>query len=238
MAENVLVVGASGGIGAAVSRKLAQEGYKLLLHFNQSRQPVDELREELEGESVLAVIQADLTKETEIKRFLTEIVFPVHHIVFASGISHYGLFQETSEDIMDEMIMLHVKAPWMITKYLLPPMIQEKKGSIIFITSIWGEEGASNEVVYSSVKGAQNTFVKALAKETGLSGVRVNAVSPGFIETKMNRQITEEEKAAIVEEIPVNRTGRPEEVAQAVNFLMDKAASYIHGEIINVTGGW
>ncbi|MFC3040357.1 elongation factor P 5-aminopentanone reductase [Virgibacillus xinjiangensis] len=238
MKKNVLVVGASGDIGIAISRRLAEEGYHLLLHFNRNRQPIDTLREELEGESVLAVIQSDLSREEEIKRFLTELVFPVDHIVFASGMAHYGLFQEAPEQIMDEMLMLHVKAPWMITKHLLPRMIQDKAGNIVLVTSIWGEEGASNEVIYSSVKGAQNAFVKALAKEAGPSGILVNAVSPGFIETKMNQQISREEREAIMEEIPLSRAGKPDEVAHVVSFLLEKKSSYIQGEIIKISGGW
>ena len=238
MGKNVLIIGASGDIGIAIANQLAQDGYQLLLHYNKNRKQIDHFRETADKECVLSLHQADLTNESEIKKLLTELVFPVDSIIFASGIAYHGLFQETSEGAMEEMLSLHVKAPWMITKYLLPSMVKQQNGKIIFITSIWGEQGASNEVIYSSVKGAQNSFVKALAKETAPSGISVNAVSPGFIETKMNHNLSAEEKADLISEIPANRSGRPSEVAHLVKFLLDDKSSYIQGEIIKITGGW
>src|SRR5699024_7108209 len=108
-------------------------------------------------------IQANLNESAGINKLLTELVYPVDYIIFASGSALYGIFQETTENTMDEMLSLHVKAPWMITQHLLPSMIKERGGKIVFITSIWGSIGASYEVIYSAVKGAQNSFVKALA---------------------------------------------------------------------------
>ncbi|WP_164215519.1 SDR family oxidoreductase [Virgibacillus sp. YIM 98842] len=238
MGKNVLIIGASGDIGIAIAQQLAKDGYTLLLHYNTNRKMIDQLREGLEESSVLAVLQADLCEDAAVKKFLTELVFPVDGIIFASGLAHFGVFQETPETVMDKMINLHVKAPWMIIKYILPQMVKRQSGTIIFITSIWGEQGASNEVIYSSVKGAQNSFVKALAKEAAPSGISVNGVSPGFIETKMNGHLPETEKEMLISEIPANRAGRPEEIAHAVSFLFDSRSNYIQGEIINVTGGW
>ncbi|WP_010649211.1 elongation factor P 5-aminopentanone reductase [Oceanobacillus massiliensis] len=236
--KNVLIIGASGDIGIAIAERLAMDGYNILLHYNQNRQKIDALREKLSAETILSVIQADLSRSDEIRHFLTKLVLPVDHVVFAGGSAHYGLFQDTAEDVMDNMLTLHVKAPWMISKYLLPSMIQRKRGKIILITSIWGNTGASFEVIYSSVKGAQNSFVKALAKEAAPSGISVNAISPGFIDTKMNGHLTDEERQTIVGEIPLNRAGLPSEVAHSVSFLLDERSSYIQGEIINITGGW
>lgn len=238
MGKNVLIIGASGDIGIAITERLVNDGYAVLLHYNKNRENIDRLRKTLNKESVLAVIQGDLTSNDEIKHFLTKLILPVDHIIFASGNAHFGLLQDTKEADMDDMLTLHVKAPWMITKHLLPAMIHNRAGKIIFITSIWGEVGASYEVIYSSVKGAQNTFVKALAKEVALSGISVNAISPGFIETKMNGHLSAEEKQAIIDEIPMNRAGLPGEIAHSVRFLLDEESSYIQGEIINITGGW
>ena len=106
------------------------------------------------------------------------------------------------------------------------------------ITSIWGNVGASYEVIYSSVKGAQNSFVKALAKEVAPSGISVNGISPGYIETKMNSHLSEEERQAIIDEIPMSRAGLPSEIAYTVSFLLDDRSTYIQGEIINMNGGW
>ncbi|MFC4557188.1 elongation factor P 5-aminopentanone reductase [Virgibacillus kekensis] len=238
MGKNILIIGASGDIGAAIARSLAEQGYQLLLHYNQNRSAIAEYAAGLPEETVLSVMQADLSSESGVRHLLSKIAFPVDAIIFAGGRAYFSLFQDTSEGVMNEMLNLHVKAPWLITKELLPSMLQKKQGKIIFITSIWGETGASNEVVYSSVKGAQNSFVKALAKEVAPSGVSVNAVSPGFIDTKMNHHLNPEEVIRITDEIPANRAGKAEEVANMVNFLISDKASYIQGEVINVTGGW
>lgn len=238
MGKNVLIIGASGDIGIAIAERLAMEGYQLLLHYNQQKKVIDRLRTTLEKECILAIMQADLGGQTGTQKLLEELVYPVDYIVFASGSAYYGIFQETPEKTMDEMLSLHVKSPWMITRHLLPSMIRKKTGKIVFITSIWGDVGASYEVLYSAVKGAQNSFVKALAKEVAPSGISINAVSPGFIDTKMNRHLIQEEKNAIISEIPMNRAGTTDEIAHTVSFLLDRNSSYIQGEIIGVNGGW
>jgi len=235
MQKNVLILGASGGIGSAISKGLADDGYSLLLHYNRNKEAMKQLVTEIDEERILQIVQADLTMSSSVHKLCDEIVFPVDAIIYVSGMAHFGLFHDTSEDEMDAMLHLHVKAPWLVTKYFLPEMIRKQTGKIIFITSIWGHVGASNEVVYSSVKGAQNSFIKALAKEVGPSGISVNAVSPGFIDTKMNEHI---EKESIISQIPLHRAGLTSEVAHTVSFLMDKKANYIQGEIINISGGW
>ncbi len=238
MKGNVLVVGASGDIGQAIVRDLAEEGYSLLLHYHKNTDKIKHLIKGLNKELVLGVYQADLTSKIETQKMLDDIVYPVHSIIFVSGLADNSLFQETTEENMDYMLSLHVKAPWKITQHFLQPMIRNHSGKIIFITSIWGEVGASNEVIYSSVKGAQNSFVKALAKEVGPSGVLVNGISPGFIDTKMNQHLNKADITNIISEIPLNRVGLPEDVGNVVNFLMSDKASYIQGDIIKVTGGW
>ncbi|GGK00481.1 putative oxidoreductase YmfI [Lentibacillus kapialis] len=238
MGKNALIIGASGDIGAAISKKLAGNGWQLILHFNKNKQAMETNRMSLARESILMEIQADLSDQSGMSHLLDQLVFPVDAIIFAGGNAHYGMFQYTDEHVMDAMLALHVKAPWVITKHILPLMIREQRGRIIFITSIWGESGAGNEVIYSSVKGAQNSFVKALAKETGSSGITVNAVSPGFIDTKMNQHLSEEERAKIIQDIPANRAGTSDDVANTVSFLMNDQSDYVHGEIIHVSGGW
>lgn len=238
MGKNVLIIGASGDIGSAIALELGQSGYQLLLHYNQNRETINRIREKLDTECILTEIKADLRNDAEIKNLLNNIVFQVDYIVFASGNAHFGLFQNTPDYVMEDMLSLHVKAPWMISKHLLPDMIQHKRGKILFITSIWGEIGSSNEVIYSALKGAQNSFVKALAKEIGPCGITVNAISPGYIETKMNHHLTEEERQAVISEIPLNRAGTPEEIAHTAAFLLDDRSNYINGEIIRINGGW
>lgn len=238
MQRNVLILGASGDIGTAIAKQLASEGYSLILHYHRNESSIRQLVEEINEESVLQIIQADLTTRTGVERLCNHVVFSVQAIVYVSGTGHIGLFQDTTEETMDQMLNLHVKSPWLLVQHFLPQMIQDGSGKIIFITSIWGNVGASNEVIYSSVKGAQNSFIKALAKEVGPSGISVNAVSPGFIDTKMNQHLHDAEKEDIISHIPLNRPGLTSDVAHAVHFLMDEKSNYIQGEIVNITGGW
>ncbi|WP_047984819.1 elongation factor P 5-aminopentanone reductase [Ornithinibacillus californiensis] len=237
MGTNVLIIGASGDIGKQIAIQLGHEGYSLILHYYQNKTAIEAIQRELPREGILDTIKADLTNQAGINRLLAGVAYPVDSIVFASGIAYYGLFQETPEQIMEEMLSIHVKAPLLISKEALPSMIKKKSGNIILISSVWGEIGASYEVLYSAVKGSQISFVKALAKEVGPSGIRVNAVSPGFIDTKMN-PLSSDEKEQIVSEIPLNRPGTPQDVANVVSFLLSEKAGYIHGEVLRVTGGW
>ncbi|HET7658455.1 MAG TPA: SDR family oxidoreductase, partial [Bacillales bacterium] len=135
-------------------------------------------------------------------------------------------------------VQLHVSSPFLLTKELLTDMISAKNGKIIVISSIWGLVGASTEVLYSTVKGALNTFVKALAKEVAPSGISVNGIAPGAIETQMLDHLTEEEKAMLCDEIPMGRFGKPIEVADLAVFLASDSASYINGQIISINGAW
>src|SRR5690625_3811015 len=238
MGKNVLIIGASGDIGIAIAEQLAMEDHQLILHYHRNKSSIEQLKQRIDQENILMEIGADLSSEIEVNKLLDQLIYPIDVIIFASGTAHYGLFQDLSIKEMNSMLTLHVTAPLMITKKLLVPMIQKQAGKIIFITSIWGSIGASYEVIYSTVKGAQNSFVKSLAKEVAPSGIMVNGVSPGFIDTKMNEHLRQEEKEAIISDIPMNRSGSPKDVAHTVRFLLDDASNYIQGEIIKVTGGW
>lgn len=236
--KNILIIGASGDIGIAITKRLAKEGYQLILHYHSNRAAIEALWNEIEQIQVLQLIQADLSSQEGIDQLLASLVFGVDSIIFASGRATYGLFQEMHEDDINDMLYLHVKAPLLITKQILPELIRKNSGHLIFITSIWGEIGASNEVLYSTVKGAQNSFVKALAKETMSSNVCINAISPGFIDTKMNALLSTEEKNEIYQAIPLKRAGTPMEVANTVIYLLHATPGYLNGQIIQLSGGW
>lgn len=238
--KNVLIIGASGDIGRATVKKLAEENSDLsfVLHYHKNKSSIVELTQQLKEEQVLQVIQADLSTNKGAVSLSQQILYPIHAVIFVSGLTQHGLFQDMSQNDMDDMINVHVKSPWLIIQHVLPTMLKQKKGKIIYITSIWGDTGASHEVIYSSVKGAQNSFIKALAKEVGSSGISVNGISPGFVETKMNEHLARDEREDIVSQIPLQRPALPEDIAHSVQFLMDDDSNYILGEIINVTGGW
>ncbi|WP_182199218.1 elongation factor P 5-aminopentanone reductase [Paraliobacillus salinarum] len=238
MLNHCLIIGASGDIGKRIALKLAEEGYTLTLHFFNNKQAIDELCALLPEMVVLDSIQADLSSEEGITQFIKSVAFEPTHIVFANGQSLTGIFQETSTQLMDELYYVHVKSLWMITKAFLPNMIKNQYGKLIIISSIWGEVGASFEVVYSSVKGAQNSFVKALAKEVAINNIQVNGISPGLIHTKMNQNLTSEEITALTDTIPANRMGTTDEVANLAVFLANDSSNYINGEIIKIDGAW
>lgn len=233
-----LITGASGGIGREISRRLASEGWNLYLHYYQNEAGIKELAKELEDFSVeIKLIQADLSKE-DGHLIILEQISQLDALILNSGDSFFGLVTDMSDDEARRMITLHVTAPFLLAKGLVGKLVPKRSGNIVAVTSIWGEIGASCEVLYSMVKGGQNTFVKALAKELAPTGIRVNAVSPGAISTPMLKSFTEEDLCELAEEIPMGRLGRPEEIAGVISFLLSEDAAYMTGQILSVNGGW
>ncbi|MDE3838584.1 3-oxoacyl-ACP reductase [Bacillus methanolicus] len=238
MKKYALITGASGGIGRAIAWKLAEEGYSLYLHYNRNKKAILELLQKLEvfqGEFI--PIQADLSQLDGYKK-ITSNVFTLDAIIHNSGISQYGMLIDLDEKEAQDLIQVHLTTPLLLTKELLPKMTAKKHGNIIVISSIWGQTGASCEVAYSTVKGAQIAFVKALSKEVALNGIRVNAIAPGAIETAMLNDFSEEDLQAMKEDIPLGRFGTPMDVANSVSFLLSDKASYITGQVLSVNGGW
>ncbi|WP_018932610.1 elongation factor P 5-aminopentanone reductase [Gracilibacillus lacisalsi] len=238
MEKRTIITGASGEIGMAIANQLANQGHSLFLHYNRNKIAIDQLLEQIPKDQILDVVQSDLATNEGLAQFIKQVPHDMNHLVYTSGKAYFGLFQDMAEHDMDEMLQLHVKSPWKITQALIPAMVQNKFGRIILISSIWGEIGASCEVAYSTVKGAQNAFIKSLAKELGPSNVYVNGVSPGFIDTKMNQALSAEEKQELIQDIPLQRAGKPEDVADAVQFLCSNQSKYIQGELIRVNGAW
>lgn len=239
MNEMVLITGASGGIGKSVAKKLAKEGYSLYLQYNRGENEIKLLCDELSQFPItIHTIQADLSNRDEVLKLLEMMICPIDHIVYCAGNSYVGLLTDMSFKQIDDCLAVHVTSLIHIVNGLLPHMIHEKRGNIIVISSIWGEVGASCEVVYSTVKGGQNTFVKSLAKELAPTGIRVNAIAPGAIKTSMMSGFSDEEITQIENEIPMGRLGQASEVADSVSFLLSNQASYITGHILQVNGGW
>ncbi|WP_058307752.1 elongation factor P 5-aminopentanone reductase [Gracilibacillus massiliensis] len=238
MKKRTLITGASGEIGKAIAIQLANEGHSLVLHYHQNKHAINEILEKIPSEQVIDIIQSNLATPVGLDHFLELLPSQLNHFIYTSGMTYYGLLQDMDDQTMDEMLHLHLKAPWKISQQLIPNMIQQHFGRMIFITSIWGEVGASCEAAYASVKGGQQAYIKSLAKELGPSHIYVNGVSPGFIDTKMNAALTLEEKAELIEDIPLQRAGTPMDVAGAVQFLCSDRAAYIQGEVIRVNGAW
>ncbi|QED47609.1 elongation factor P 5-aminopentanone reductase [Cytobacillus dafuensis] len=238
MKKHVLITGASGGIGGAIAVKLAEEGYHLYLHYHENKKAIEDLLVRLEpfgGEYI--PIQADLSSKKGYKKVVKNI-FSLDAIIHNSGVSHYGLLYELDDDVAESLINLHVATPLLLTKQLIPKLLSKGSGNIIVISSIWGQTGAACEVAYSTVKGAQIAFVKALSKELAFNGIRVNAVAPGAVQTAMMKGFSFEELETIKNEIPMGKLASPENIADSVSFLLSEKSSYITGQVLAVNGGW
>ena len=240
MDKYALITGASGGIGSAIAKKLIEDGYHLYVHYHQNERAMMELigSISINNKNIVIPIQADLTKQSGVQYLIDQIQMPIDLLVLNSGMSFYGLVTDMSDDDIEQMVNIHITSPFRLTQKLIPTMIRRRAGTIIVISSIWGITGASCEVLYSMVKGGQNSFVKALAKELAPSQIRVNALAPGAIETRMLSNFSTEELTELEQEIPLGRLGQPAEIANTVSFLASEQASYITGQVISVNGGW
>ncbi|WNF35389.1 SDR family oxidoreductase [Bacillaceae bacterium IKA-2] len=232
-----LITGASGGIGREIALALGKEGYCLYLHYHENEEAIDQLMVKLKNIETWKV-KADLSNKTGHTEMLNSIHHPIDCLILNSGTSYVGLITDMTENQVEEMVQLHITSPFLLTKALLPAMIKNKAGNIVAISSIWGLTGASCEVLYSMVKGGLNTFVKALAKEVAPSGIRVNGVAPGAIDTNMLANFSNQELLELCQEIPMQRLGEAKEVADLVTFLVSNKSTYINGQIISINGGW
>ena len=179
---------------------------------------------------------SDYAQCAEMFGTISTIYGNVDILINNAGISHLGLFTDMTPESWSRIIDVNLKSVLNCTHLAVPKMVNQKSGVIINISSIWGSRGASCEAVYSATKGAVNSFTKAMAKELGPSGIRVNAISCGVIDTKMNQCFTEEERDVLTDEIALNRFGRPDEIASLAVFLAGKNSSFISGQIITADG--
>lgn len=240
MGKRILITGATGGIGGAIARQLAHPHNHLIL---QGRN--EHLLRLLHAEIVRLGATADLwlcdfSTLTEADLLEQQVnVDDIDIYIHSSGHSLYKMLVDTKVSEWDDLFQVHVRSAFMLTKHVLPAMIAKRKGRIILISSIWGEIGASFEVAYSAAKGALSAYTKALAKEIAPTGVTVNAIAPGAIETKMvYDHLDAAEITALQERIPIGRLGKPEEIAYLVNFLASEESGYITGQVLQVNGGW
>ena len=242
MSKTVLITGASRGIGAACAERCAREGYNVVVNYHTST-AAEALAKRLSDEYGVRTlcICADVGKRAEcdemIKKAIGEFGF-IDVLVNNAGVSLSGLFTVTKEDEWDRVIATNLSSVYYCCKAALPYMIREHKGAIVNIASMWGEVGASCEVAYSASKAGVIGLTKALAKEVGPSGIRVNAVSPGVILTDMMKGYEEETLEDLRDETPLSRLGEPEDIAEAVCFLAGEQASFITGQILSVNGGF
>lgn len=232
MIKKAVITGGAGGIGEAICRKMAAEGYFVFVGYSSSHDKAERLAAEIKGEAV----KLDVTKYDDIKSTAEKIGY-AELLVNNAGISEIELFTRISDENSRKIMETNLIGAMNCSRIFLQEMISRKRGCIINISSMWGQVGASCEVDYSASKAGLIGFTKALAKETAPSGIRVNCVSPGFIMTEMNSRFSAEELEAIREEIPLGIFGEPRHIADSVAFLASDSAEYITGQILAVNGG-
>ncbi len=241
MRKTALITGGSRGIGAACVEAFARVGYSVVFLANRSTDRADALVSRLRGDGLDVSYRAcDIADAAQVEGTVRDVLRTYHHIdalVNCAGVAHIGLFTDMTEAEWDRLFAVNVRGAFSVTRHVLPGMISRQSGAVVNVSSMWGETGASCEVAYSATKAALIGMTKALAKEVGPSGVRVNCVTPGVIDTDMNAQLTQEDRAALCDETPLCRIGSPEEVARTILFLCGAGASFITGQVLGVSGG-
>lgn len=232
--QKVLIIGASRGIGAACVRRFARAGAQVAFTYAAS----EEKALALSAETGATAIRCDAADAAAMQALPGQLPFVPDTLIYAAGIAKTSLIQDVSVAEWEHLFAVNVTGAFLMARAFLPALISMKKGSITFITSMWGEVGASCEAAYSATKGALIAFAKALAKEEGPSGIRVNCVSPGVIDTDMMACYSAEDKASLAEETPLGRLGMPDEVADTVYYLSSEEARFVSGAVVRVNGGF
>ena len=235
--KKVLINGGSRGIGAELVRSFTNNGDKVVFTYLSSEKEALSLSDETGASAILA----DSSSEDDVRRavdFAISEMGGIDCLINNAGISSFSLFTDLSLEMWNSTISVNLTGTFLYCREVSRHMISKKKGSIINISSMWGLTGASCEVHYSASKAGIIGMTKALAKELGPSHITVNAIAPGLIETDMNSRLSPEDKIALIDETPLMRIGTPKDVAESALFLSSDAASFITGEVLNVSGGY
>ena len=242
MKKTVIITGASKGIGATMAIRFAEKGYNVVMNYNSSVQSAlilqDSLRES--GYEVTA-FKANVKNRLEVDLMVKETLYKygsIDILINNAGVANTDLFTDLSEQDWNDIVGVNLTGVFNCCQAVLPHMINNKSGSILNISSMWGEVGASMEVHYSAAKAGLIGLTKALAKEVGLSGITVNAVSPGVVLTDMMVQFSEEDKKALADETPMGNLGKATDIASMVSYLVSEKARFITGQVISVNGGF
>lgn len=243
MKKVVLITGAADGIGAATAIEFAKHGFNIVLHYNNSKDQAFKLSNKIKKDFNVDSLpyQADLSNINDAKNLIDFAIKSFGHIdvlVNNAGIAQQKLFTDISFEDWNTMISTNLSSVFYCSKFAVKDMINNKSGVIINVSSIWGETGASCEVHYSAAKAGVIGLTKALAKELGLSNIRVNCVSPGLIDTKMNSHLDSATLNDLINSTPLNKIGEPEDVAKIIYFLSSEDSSFITGQVVGVNGGF
>ena len=231
--KTALITGASRGIGAAIAKALSLDGYRVVINYKSNSELAQDIASDCGGISFMA----DVSNPDEVRRMYDETGAP-DVLICNAGISEYGLFSEMDTDTWRRIFSVNLDGVYNCIQAALPAMIRKKHGVILTISSVWGVHGAACEAAYSASKAAVIGLSKSLAKELGPSGIRVNCLAPGVIDTDMLSGFTTEEKDALVDRTPLCRLGKAEDVAGIARFLCTDEAGFITGQVIGVDGGF
>ena len=239
--KTVVVTGASKGIGRAVAKEFANNGYNVVICYNKSVSDAQQLLNEVSQTTRAIAVKVDVSNEDDVKNMveITKKTFGnIDVLVNCAGVSDTRLLIDSTKEDYDFVFDTNMRGTYNTCKLVGREMLSNQSGKIINISSIWGLRGGSCESVYSASKGAIIAFTKALAKEFGPNGINVNAVAPGFIQTDMTKNVTEEIRREIMNNSALGRLGTPEDVAGVVSFLASEKSNFITGQVIGVDGGW
>ena len=240
MQKIAIVTGGARGIGKAITETLAQNGIKVIANYNKSKEQAENLKKELEEKNIIIdIIQADISKKEECEKIIEYTIKKygkIDILINNAGISKVQLIDEVTEKDWNEMINTNLYSAFCMCQLAVPYMIKEKKGNIINISSVWGIVGASQEILYSITKAGIDGLTKALAKEVGPSNIKVNSIAPGYINTDMNKEISEKALDRIKEETPLEKIGEPIDIAKCVEWLIND--NFTTGQVISINGGW
>ncbi len=233
--KTALITGASRGIGRNIAKTLSAAGYHVFAVAKTSQDALLSLQNEIGCTPILADV-SDPDQVSSLYNTIHQYCDHIDVLVNNAGISHIGLLQDMSVEEWDRVINTNLRSAFLCSKHALPSMISRQNGCIINISSMWGERGASCEVAYSASKGGLNAFTKALAQEVAPSGIRVNAIACGAIDTDMNRFLSSDERAELESGIGLGRFGTPQEVADLVLYLAGDKSTYLTGQVITLDG--
>ena len=239
MRKSVFITGGSKGIGAACVELFSKNGFAVAFVYGKDNKAAQKLAAKT---SALA-IKADVSDVEQIEKAFDQArtYFGIRSfdvVVCNAGISASGLITDMNEDVVDLLIGINLVGTINVSRKAVSHMVEEKKGNIVMISSMWGQRAASCESIYAATMAGIIGFARSLAAELGPSGIRVNVVSPGVIATDMNREYSDEDMSALADETPLGRIGLPDEVAEAVYYLASDKASFINGQVLGVDGGF
>ncbi|MCI6720524.1 MAG: SDR family oxidoreductase [Clostridiales bacterium] len=237
MKQTVWITGGSRGIGAACVRAFAQAGWRVAFSYLKS----GDAAEKLAAETGALAVQADMTVREEVERCVREIhaaYGPLGALVCNAGVAQQKMFCDLTDADWDFIMNGNLRSAFYCIQSVLPDLVHEKSGAIVTVSSVWGVSGASCESHYAASKAGLIGLTKSLAQELGLSGIRVNCVAPGVIDTDMNAMHDAETLAGLAEETALGRLGTADEAARAIRFLCSPDASFVTGQVLGVTGGF